>query len=870
MLASRIEAHISLNHSHPDMREQEDTRVPDRSRGTRWWRRAWIVPTFLALLPVPIFLRVALLRRVFYAWDVQDYFYPYHALPAAMLKRGELPLWNPYAFSGMPLFGDGQTALLYPPNWLFFVVPGGVALSYSILLQFSIAGVGMYLLSRRLGLWRLPALLGAVAYMFSGVVAARVVHLSILGGAALLPLVVLCVESALRGWVRIASAPRAGHISRGTDAHDTLISAAPSGEPSRQARWRWFVAAAAAIGAQVLTGHPQVPVYTALALALYGCIEGVACWWRTGLWRSFYRPPLLVVGMFTLGYGLAAVQLVPWMELSAASVRAAGASFDFVFSGSRTGGDWLLHLFPYLYGSPQAGLYATRPGLISLAFGTWEQAAYIGTLPLGLAAFALFGRRRPLLGRPSRLPAHTLVFFGLVLLGGLVLAAGSNTPLARALYPMPIIGKLRVAARALVLVDFAVAVLAAVGLQRLTEERTPNTGGRRWSLVVIAAIIVAIPCAAVLAPRAWLQHVLHLPHWAAGNLDPHRLNAAAPLVSAFASAALLTWWSRRRATRRTQALAVALVLLDVGGFAATFTPTASPQFFEKRPSSLAALSDESGPFRKATFVPGNDVVDYVSMEALAASWGMLYGVEDVNGFNSLQTRRYTDYLFGPDTADVSYGQLHDEGLFRPENPILNSLNVRYLFVPAGTNPKVGAGFHQVYANAQVRIYKNSLAYPRAFFAESVRGVTDASEVRRAVTADGFDGRRLALVESEKAPALPVPAGGDRVTVTARAANRISLASETATPRFLVLSEMYAPGWHAKVDGADTAIFRTNYLFRGVVVPAGRHTVIFVYRPLSILIGAGVSALALAAAALLLLAGRRRRLRSASTPPGAGS
>jgi hypothetical protein len=339
---------------------------------------------------------------------------------------------------------------------------------------------------------------------------------------------------------------------------------------------------------------------------------------------------------------------------------------------------------------------------------------------------------------------------------------------------------------------------------------------------------------------------------------------------AFASAALFYWWSRGTATRLTQTLAVGLVLLDVGSVAAQFCPTAEPGLYDRRPAVLRGFGGEQLPFRKATMLAGNDLEGRLAQDLLAASWGMTYRVEDVNGFNSLQPKRYTDYLFGPGVGDVSYGLLEDDRLLRPENPILSSLNVRYVLVPAGMPLRIGAGLRRVHASADVVVYENTLAYPRAFFAESVRAEPDATAVRRAVTADGFDGRRLALVESEQAPALPAPAAQDRVTITARDTNRMSLATDAATPRFLVLSEMYSPGWHAKVDGAETAIYRTNYLFRGVVVPAGRHTVTFLYRPLSVLVGAGVSAAALAAAALLLLAGRRRKVRSASTPPDAGT
>ena len=108
------------------------------------------------------------------------------------------------------------------------------------------------------------------------------------------------------------------------------------------------------------------------------------------------------------------------------------------------------------------------------------------------------------------------------------------------------------------------------------------------------------------------------------------------------------------------------------------------------------------------------------------------------------------------------------------------------------------------------------------------------------------------------PALPAPLGQDAVALTAWSPNQLTLASTTATPRFLVLSEMYSPGWTAAVDGVPTPIYRTNYLFRGVVVPAGQHTVTFDYRPRSVLVGAAVSGVALIIALAMLVAGRRRR------------
>jgi hypothetical protein len=828
-----------------------------------------LIVAALLLLPLCVFLRLALLRGVFYFHDVQYYFYPYHALAAALAAGGQLPLWNPYVFGGIPLLGDGQTAMFYPPNWLFFLLPGAAALNYDVLLQFSIAGVGLFFFLRSLGLWRLPAFLGAVAYMFCGFLTARVVHLSILSGAALIPLLFLCVERALQ-----------------TDAR------------------RWFAAASGAVALQALAGHPQVPVYSALAIGLYTLVRAGERWWSTRERRWLYAMPLRLAAIYVLGYGLAAIQLAPWVELGSFSPRAAGASFDFVFSGSMAGSNWLLFLFPYLYGSIEPGIYGAQTLGIAAAVKLWEHTAYVGILPLALAAYALLGlgelprrgtgeRRQEAgggrqeagesgqgeRGLDNRPPSHlsrdpitpsphhpvtpspilhtqrwfTLCAFALLLAVGLVIAAGKYTPFAGLIYHTPVIGKLRDVERALALVAFALAVLAGLGMQRLLEPQRQRA--TRPSLLLIAIATVLLPvCVIRLAQKLPLQHAMNLQPQELANLDLRRPNAGVPLSLALLSAALLLWWSSRRAGKVSQALAAGLVLLDLGGYAAAFNPTTDPQLYRRQPDVLAAFSAEATPFRKATFLAVNDLDNRTAQETLAVSWGMVYGVEDINGFNSLQPRRYTDYLFGPKVEDVSYGMLDNARLLRPESPILSALNVKYVLLPADIAP-LGSPYRQVFANEQVRVYANPQAYPRAYFADALRGETDQQAVLRAVTADGFDGRRLALVESAQPPAIQPAAGAttsDQVTITHSSANRIELATSAAQQRFLVLSEMYFPGWRATVDGVETPIYRTNYLFRGIAVPAGQHTITFEYRPLSALIGAGLSLLALAIVGFLLL------------------
>src|SRR6185369_11799987 len=102
-------------------------------------------------------------------------------------------------------------------------------------------------------------------------------------------------------------------------------------------------------------------------------------------------------------------------------------------------------------------------------------------------------------------------------------------------------------------------------------------------------------------------------------------------------------------------------------------------------------------------------------------------------------------------------------------------------------------------------------------------------------------------------------GTGRADITHYEAERIDIKADAPAPgAWLVLSEMSYPGWTASVDGRPTEVARADALFRAVWVPAGRHEVVFRYRPRSFEIGLMVSALS-----VLALAAAWWRARSAT-------
>jgi hypothetical protein len=560
------------------------------------------------------------------------------------------------------------------------------------------------------------------------------------------------------------------------------------------------------------------------------------------------------------------------------SPRAAGASYKFIFRNSATPYDWLLMVFPQAFGALRTEIFGDGSST-ELGSRLWEHSVYVGILPLALAGVAGWQglgvvakavRRRAVDATAEvGLSRHQLVlaaYFACAVLGAFLFALGEYTPLSHLVYRTPVLGRFRDVERMMIVGDFALAALAAFALHILGAVEARRALGRR--LAVIAGLALGLPVAIVAlvstpAVNARLREEL------VAFVRFDRANVLVPLGFCAVAAAALLWMRRWGAPPRARAAVVGLVALELGFYTVTFQPLAERDLFRKPPAVLQALQAKTGattgePFRKATFLKKNDLDNDAAKETLAVSWGMPFGIEDINGFNSLQPRRYTDYVFGTGEEDVSYGNLKDRKLLRAESPILSSLNVRYLLVPRALSPRLGANFEQVYESDEVRVYENHDVYPRAYFTDAWQASSDTPAVLAAVTADGFDGRRRALLEQVRGPLPPPPGPSDPASVTLGAwgATTQRLTATTAVPRVLLTSEMYFPGWEATIDGQPVPILRANYIFRAVVVPAGTHQIEFRYRPGSLRLGATVTALALAVAALLI-SWRRAR----ATPAG---
>jgi uncharacterized membrane protein YfhO len=118
-------------------------------------------------------------------------------------------------------------------------------------------------------------------------------------------------------------------------------------------------------------------------------------------------------------------------------------------------------------------------------------------------------------------------------------------------------------------------------------------------------------------------------------------------------------------------------------------------------------------------------------------------------------------------------------------------------------------------------------------------------------------RDTAVVESSLATGLAQPQWDSAATIrmTKFDNDAIEYESNAAAQQFAVFSEVYYPkGWNAYIDGKKTVYYNTNYILRGLSVPAGKHTIRFVFEPESVKTGKSMMYMASIVILLVFLGG----------------
>ena len=408
--------------------------VPGTRAVSSWPGDAVAVGVLIAL-PVLIFGVPALLGHPVLPGDDLTQNFPLRMLAGQQIRHGQLPLFDPYTWSGAPLLGDWNAAAAYPLTWLFAILPAAGAWTIGMIATWAVAGVGLLRFLRALRLAILPSLLGALSFAFAGAMSAQVPHFGLVAGLSWVPVQLLAV-------LRLSETR------------------------SLASRLRWTAVLAVAAGLTILAGEPRAIADAGVIVIIYTAWRIARLGRRGGLAGSSVAAGLL------LGGCLGAVQWLPGLAVIGTSQRAVSTAALFN-SGSLPHRWLLLMLVPDLLGG--SGSFG-QPGFLA-SYNLTEVTGYVGLLPL-VAAAIMLGRLRL---RP-RLPEWAV--WHLLTLVGLILALGGNTPAGSLLVHLPLFGGQRLQSRNILVADLALAVLLAYWADRPVGERGERTGAgqRRWDL----------------------------------------------------------------------------------------------------------------------------------------------------------------------------------------------------------------------------------------------------------------------------------------------------------------------------------------------------------------------------------------------------
>lgn len=473
---------------------------------------------------VLVFFREILLGKAWLWEDMLYYSYPVRNFAATSMAMGQMPLWNPYTFNGMPFFADIQTAVFYLPltALVLFVRHGMLSfywLELVVILHYVLAGSTMFFLSRSFGLRQIPSLFAGVAFMLSGFMITHAIHQQIITLVAWYPLVFLLFRKSLT-----------------------------------ERRWKWVFLSALVLGHSTLAGYPQLSLYLYFFLFAYFLFELASAYKGAAL---LSRPALLMVVkagcIIVLSLGVAMIQLLPTNELADLSQRAQ-ISYEKSTEGTLAWSQLLTLLFPKFFGTAGATGYSYwGPGTY---WYYWETCMYQGILPLLLAALSVFLLRRN----------KYVAFLWGVAAFALLFALGNNFVLHKLFFDfVPGFSKFRNPARIGIFLTFAVSLLSAFSLHDLiyAERSAPDHRRRRNLLIALAGLGVIIW---VLIISGGLSGLFQNPH-GEQSFSFVKEEAHISLIILLASgASMIALLAYRRASHVLSLAAVLLLFLDMMNF----------------------------------------------------------------------------------------------------------------------------------------------------------------------------------------------------------------------------------------------------------------------------------------------------------------
>ncbi len=392
---------------------------------------------------------------------------------------------------------------------------------------------------------------------------------------------------------------------------------------------------------------------------------------------------------------------------------------------------------------------------------------------------------------------------------------------------------------------------------------------RSWRRPYVRLLTAGLMLSIALAPRSPLLDAVRtvVPGYALLRLPQRILFLSALFAFALAGVGLdqvLSTIGAPRTRRLVAAILISLVALEGTFWARRYLRTATPIRVPIHAAYLDTIAQSAQPARIAPLA--RSLPSYGSAAAL--------GLELVTGYDPFNTRHYQRYM-----DLLQYNEVHGPraSVWTDITEIrrfdmLAALNVLYVVAPqpidvptdftlvASFENQAQFRFYEGVKTGPVYVYRNDRFLTRAFFVSRVLSAASEDEEERAV--QKIDLREAAVVGA-LASGMSVADASDRVEISRTEAGALDVAAQNASRRFLVISEIWHPGWSAVVDGRAATLYQTDIALQGLWLEPGTHKIQLRYWPPGFTAGSIMTVLTCMVVAGLLLIGKRRVGSSAS-------
>lgn len=757
--------------------------------------------------------------QVLGGYDMRGYYYILPQVVREAVHEGRLPFWDPYRYNGMPFMADPQNEAFYPPAWLMLVLPVNVGISWFMALHVWLAAFGMVGFVRfQRGRWT-PAILAGLCFAFGGYLTGRLWagHSAVYAVTSWTPWVLLALGWAVRrgdwGSAIVASVPFGLSILAGHYPSFLYVGLI----------WGAYVVYLLAVSREPLAVRSKPPEANSQPPAAQPTHHVP----RTTILRQ-----ALIIAL--MGFGLAAVHLLPFIQFSLTTERVAAANYEFATDYSLPPAHLLTLVVPEFFGEP------TRLGYWSVP--TFEELSYYaGILPLLGLLLAL--------RRPNRFTVFCLV----LIVVGLWLALGRYGILYKLAFDwLPPFRLVRAPGRAAFMWLFGVTALLgqlAAGREPLAAGREPLAAGREplavgpasrqppaasgpslqtWLRTVL--IIAGLIAAAAIASAGATFMAIH-PNETSGRVW-HQINGEALALALFVIGGLLIGRylsadqhlspqpaaSGQRLTAIRHWPAAALILLALADLW-----TFSQKMVRLEPTAAHPLWAEA-----------KSIIGETTARVLP--WGV--PVFEQNGSLSVQLTS----MFGYDSLEPADHLALATSVADPRSTAYDVLGVRYVMAttPLDQFTQEPAPLTLLGQQGSTWVYSRPHTLPVARLVYEFEVIEENAAAIQRLHQPDFDPAQTVILSEP--PACELAEGTGAAAIEATDPGYWRLTSQSDVPALLVLAETAYPGWQVTIDGEPAEWQKAYTTLRAVCVPAGVHTVEWHFRPRVFWWGAYISLL----------------------------